>query len=388
MNSGIHGASHLTADSVDDNRNHVSPPDDDSRGLNQFIPFQGFLNQTHARGRGLHQRQANIRFTELHEPHHGLERDRVDLAERGFPDRDKLQLQLARELEIPFKEGIAKRMHFARHDVCDGGDDAFAANAQHGQHMIVVSAVDIALRAERGDVDNLLNIAAGLLGPDDVFVRAELRHGLREHIQTGSAGHIIDENRGIHGVCNREIVANQARLRGLVVVWGDDEQPVHADCLGGFAVGDYLFGVISTSAGDDRNATIDALHNELNDAQPLIERERGALAGGGGADDCVRMVCNLQFDQPGKCRKINRPVLKRGNDCDGAAAKDRHKRLRLPLTNKFLGNLHGVGCRALSNVVRNAPEVDSVFHGEVAAETAHIDGVGVRGIDRHGVESL
>ena len=62
--------------------------------------------------------------------------------------------------------------------------------------------------------------------------------------------------------------------------------------------------------------------------------------------------------------------------------------LRLPLTNEFLRNLHGVGRRAFADIVRTAPEVDSVFNGEIAAETTNIDGVCIRGVDRHRVDAL
>jgi hypothetical protein len=119
-------------------------------------------------------------------------------------------------------------------------------------------------------------------------------------------------------------VANEPLLRRFIVVGGADEQAVHTDCVGGRAVFNDFLGVVAAGAGDDGNAPVDAFHDELNDAEPLVERERRALAGGCAANDCVRMICNLQFDQPCEAVKSTEPFLKRRLHRYGAATKDGH----------------------------------------------------------------
>lgn len=72
---------------------------------------------------------------------------------------------------------------------------------------------------------DLFDVTAGFFGSDDIFMRAKLRHGLRQNVQSGTAGRVVDDDRGIHRVRNREVMPHKPCLRGFVIVGRDDQKP-------------------------------------------------------------------------------------------------------------------------------------------------------------------
>ena len=190
--------------------------------------------------------------------------------------------------------------------------------------MIVVSGVNITVGTERSQVDDLLDVAARFFDADDILVPHQLRHRGGQHIEPRARRHVVDDDRQINAVGNGIVVRDKTRLRGFVVVRGNDEKTVYADRFCRAAALDYRFGAVSAGSGDHGNTAVDPFNDELDHTQPFVNGHGRGLACRPADDDGVGTACNLQFDQPRERGEIDSAVTERGNDRDGRALKNRH----------------------------------------------------------------
>ncbi len=138
----------------------------------------------------------------------------------------------------------------------------------------------------------------------------------RLNILAGPAWNVIDDQWHIHfvGYCGE--VAEKAFLGRFVIVGshlktGSCTQilrlPGHVQSLGG---------IVGSCTGDNRDAPLCLIHNNLDDANVFPVRDGGAFAGSPHRDDTVDSRFNLGVHQAAKSRFVHGAVVcKRCNQC-------------------------------------------------------------------------
>ena len=104
---------------------------------------------------------------------------------------------------------------------------------------------------------------------------------VRQDVDDGPAGHVVDDDRQVDGVTDRLEVQVEAFLRRLVVVAGRVQHGVGAGLLGELRQLDRFLGRVRAGAGNDRHPLLRGLDRELDDAGRLV-----TIAAALTADEC------------------------------------------------------------------------------------------------------
>jgi hypothetical protein len=84
---------------------------------------------------------------------------------------------------------------------------------------ILARQLDEVVAAGDALVRDPLELAGRILDADNVLVRlGEQTHGLGAHVDDGTAGDIVDEDRQRHGFGDRREMGDKALLRRLVII--------------------------------------------------------------------------------------------------------------------------------------------------------------------------
>ena len=144
----------------------------------------------------------------------------------------------------------------------------------------------------------MLDVAAGFLDADDVgtFV-GEGEGGFCGEVDTGAAGHVVDDDGNGRGFGDGAIVGEEAALVGLVVVGSDREEAADAFEVGaGEGVGEAK-GVVAAKAEHNGEATADGFDDEFLHGGAFVFGHGGGLAGGAEGDDIVYTRVYDVFDK-------------------------------------------------------------------------------------------
>ena len=285
------------------------------------------LGITHPR-----ERQAAVADVQAHQIHGLLDRDGVHIGEERVAQVDVLQLHLTALVGVSIQIAHDHIVHQLRQNVGDHGDHALRPQGEEGGNLVVVAGVDIQLIAAEGHrIRQGGDIAVGLLDAADVLVLREHLVSLRLNVQPRTAGHVVQDDRGVDMVRNRRVMGDQAVLRRLVVIRGHAEQTVHPEVLRLLGEVDRILGAVAPGPGDDGDALIDVVDAEFDGGGVLLMGQAGVLTGRTAHHDGIRAVLNLIVDDGGKRVKIDVALfVKRRHDRNSGARKKRVFHSRLP----------------------------------------------------------
>src|SRR6185369_8676224 len=209
-----------------------------------------------------------------------------------------------------------------RHYVGEHGDDPLGAAGHHREGDEVVAGEDVdPVAAERDDLGGLLQGAGRLLDGYDVLVHGDPGHGLGEHVDPGTAGHVVEDLRDRDCFGDRGVVAHQTFLGRLVVVGGHEQDAVSAGLFRLLAQFDRFLGRVGTGAGNDRNPLLHLRDDRLDHVHMLIVIERRGLAGSAARYDGIGPALDLELHQFTELFEIDLAFIEWSYYCDNASFK-------------------------------------------------------------------
>src|SRR5437899_7178027 len=246
-----------------------------------------------------------------------LDRDRIGFQEQDLEQRIELVMDGPGLGRIPGCPGVHQRRHLGRRHVGGHRNDAFRAHRQHQRGQRSITGEDReAVAAELDDLAHLLERPRPFLDAHDVSDLGMPRNRLRCQIQGGAPGDVVKDLREMHCLSHGLVVPVEALLSRLVVVRRDQEGRVRADGLGMAGELDRLVRRVGPRAGNDRHATPDGLHGELDDPLVLFMGQRGGLARRPARHDTIGSVCDLPLEQIAEGFLVYFAMAKRRDDGD------------------------------------------------------------------------
>src|SRR5438876_1411752 len=246
-----------------------------------------------------------------------LDRDRIGFQEQDLEQRIELVMDGPGLGRIPGRPGVHQRRHLGRRHVGGHRDDALRAHRQHRQGQRIIAGEDReSVAAELDDLAHLLERTRPFLDAHDVAEVGQPRHRLRGHIHAGATRDVVKDLRELHRLGHGLVMAVEALLGRLVVIRRVQEARVRADGLGMPGELDRLVRRVGPCASNDRHATPDSLHGELDDPLVLFMGERGGLARRPTRHDTVGSVRDLPLEQIAEGFLVYFALAKRGDDSD------------------------------------------------------------------------
>ena len=183
-------------------------------------------------------------------------------------------------MDIATIERVGEVTHRTGGRVCDHRDDADGADGQERQEQAVIARIpgQTGLHAL---AHRACDVAGGVLDGLDVVEFGHTTVGFQLDVQSGTARHIVDDDRLVRGIVDRLVVAEHAFLRRTGVIRGDHEHRVGARLLGLLHHAHGVRGVVGTGAGNDRH-----VHDFLDglDQFDLLLHVGGRRFAGGAVD--------------------------------------------------------------------------------------------------------
>ena len=236
-----------------------------------------------------------MRRRQAHQFSGGLDGDGVGFDEEVREKPIVLEVEAAGFVPAASGGGVDEVGHGARDDVGGDADDANRTDSHHGQGEAVIAGQhgDVAGGLDAADA---VHAAAGFLDADHVRMPGQRSDGGHGNFAGGAPGHIVEHDWQAE-VGHRREVADQAGLRGLVVVGGDLERAVGADLPGppgqlqGFRCG------VAAGARDDFDAAGGGLYGDADDLDVFMMVQGGRLAGGADWHHPIYAASHLKGDQ-------------------------------------------------------------------------------------------
>ncbi len=175
------------------------------------------------------------------------------------------------------------------------------------------------------DGHDLLQVAGGLLDPDDALVLGEAQQRLRADVGAGSAGHVVDDDRQAALIGDGAVVRLEHALVGLVVVRRHDQGGVRAESGRASGGGDAGAGVVRAGARHDVDPTggshlLDGRHRQLDDALAFGRVEGRRLAGRADGHEAVDASLDLAAQQAAQGGLVQPTVRRERRDERGVGA--------------------------------------------------------------------
>ena len=140
------------------------------------------------------------------------------------------------------------------------------------------------------------------------------------HVDAGAPLHAVHNDRAADGRGDGLVVLVEAFLGGLVVVGRDGEDAVRAQALQFARQFDDFARVVAARAAQHRHLALGLFDRDLDDAQMLGARERGAFAGGAAGNQEIDSGIDLAADQPAQRLFIERQIAPERSDQRRAAS--------------------------------------------------------------------
>ena len=233
-------------------------------------------------------------------------------------------MQLPGAFVVAGDERVVELGDRIRREVRDAAEMSPAAEAEHR----VAEQLDPRQRDEVRaglveHVGDVLEVAGGLLDPDDVRVgAAQPPDGRRRDVDGGADGDVVDDDRQVGKlVGDASVPPEQALLLCPAVVGRDDERGGRAQALGFGGQLQRLGHQRGPGAGQERHPPGDRRRRRAHHRDPFLDGLRGRLAGRAADRDPVRSVRKLPVDQPRDRRQVQFAGVgeRRDQRCDGAA---------------------------------------------------------------------
>src|ERR1700719_1053555 len=257
----------------------------------------------------------------------GIRFDEVYIHERKIPE-----VQASRFGKIAGKSGLYKAGHFRGYFVGGDGDQAAATEGNKRQRQRVVAGEDEKIFGnEVEDGAHLGDIAGGFLDAHDIRDLREAEDGGRLDVDAGAALNAVEDDGQVDGGGDGFEVLEEAFLRGLIVVGSDGEDAVGAEILEFDGERDDFSGVIAAGAREDGHFALGDFEGELDDAEMLGVRERGAFSGGAAGDEEVDACVELAGDERAEGLLVERAVSAKWRyECGAGSGKHGCSFLRIP----------------------------------------------------------
>ena len=124
-----------------------------------------------------------------------------------------------RALDISFQQQAHHVLDLVADQVSHHADNAVATYGHDQERLVVVAAPDLEVGASAlDDSGDLVHVAAGFFGANDVVDLAQPDRGLVGHIHAGAAHDVVDDAGQIGLAGNRLEVLVHPLLRGFVVI--------------------------------------------------------------------------------------------------------------------------------------------------------------------------
>ena len=133
-----------------------------------------------------------------------------------------------------------------------------------------------------------------------------------QHVGAGAAGHVVHEHGQGDFVVDGLEVLEDALLRGLVVVGGDEQGGVGAGLFGEAGEADGFYRIIGACAGDDRHAALYLIHADADGGFMFGMGHGGGFAGGAAGHHAVHALFNLPFNVGAVGLFVDGAILERG----------------------------------------------------------------------------
>ena len=236
-----------------------------------------------------------------------LDRDRIRR------DLEQLVGRLRRLVDAPGLDVVAllvqpdHLLHLRPGDVRVDADAADAPELQEREDQVVVARVQVEPRV-LDDAARLVEVVVCLLDCFDGRDLRQLHDRLGLDIDHDAAGNVVDDDRPVADIRDRLEVLDDAALRRLVVVGGDDQEAMRAGGVRRVREVDRMGGRIRTRAGDHGGAVADGAERNADELEPLVVGERRRLAGRAGDDETVRAVLDEMVRQSCETVEVDRAV--------------------------------------------------------------------------------
>src|SRR5437764_7002270 len=156
--------------------------------------------------------------------------DRVGLNLEQLVDRFELLVDLSRRLGVALSERADHRLDLRSADVRVHTNTTDPAELEERQDEAVVPRVEIKLGVV-DDAPRLDEVVIRLFDRSNGRDPGELDHGLGLDVDHDPAGDVVDDDRPVADVGDRAEVLDDPAGGRLVVVRGDDEEPVYTELV-------------------------------------------------------------------------------------------------------------------------------------------------------------
>ena len=258
---------------------------------------------------GRNERQTPNGLEQAHFGKGGFYGDGIGLDEVDVHESEITIMEAAGFGKITGEGGLHEAGHFRGNFVGGDGDQAAATEGDERKRQgVVAREYEEILRNKVEDGAHLRDIAGGFLDSDDVFDLRKAENGGRLDVDARATLDAVENNGQVDGRGDGFEVLEEAFLRGLVVIGSDGEDAVGAEFLDFVGERDDFGGVVAAGAGEDRDLALGDFEGELNDAEMLGMRERGAFPGGAAGDEEVDARVELALDERAESGFVERAV--------------------------------------------------------------------------------
>jgi len=215
-----------------------------------------------------------------------LDRDGIGLDLEQLVDRFELLVDLSRRLGVALAESANHGLDARPHDVRVHTNTADPAELEERQDQVVVPRIEVEVGL-RDDAPRLDEVVIRLLDRPNGRDPGELDHRLGLDVDDNPTGDVVDDDRPVADVGDRAEVLDDPAGGRLVVVGGDDEEPVYTEFVRFARQVDGVSGGVGAGAGDNGAAPTQGVDGDPEELHPLVVGEVGALPRGGGHDEPV-----------------------------------------------------------------------------------------------------
>ena len=156
-----------------------------------------------------------------------------------------------------------------------------------------------------------VDLAGGILDPDDPGQLGKRAHGVGHHVDDGPAGDSVDHDRQIAAVMQGCVMRDHPGLGWLVVIGCHDKGRVGPDLLGKAHQRHAFDGVVRPGPSNDRHAAAGGFHHHFDHGLVLVMGKRRAFPGGSDRHKAGGAFGDLPFDQVFERIKIQLAVFER-----------------------------------------------------------------------------
>src|SRR5947207_1223748 len=245
-----------------------------------------------------------------------LDRDGVGLDLQQLVDRFELLLDLSRRVSIALAESADHGLDARPDDVRVHANAADTAELEEREHEVVVPRIEVELGLG-DDAARLADVVIRLFDGTDGGDLGELDDRLGLDVDHNAARNVVDDDRPVADVGDRAEVLDDPAGGRLVVVRGDDEEPVYTELVRFTRQVDGVSGGVGAGVGDNGAPPAEGVDGDSEELEPFVVAERGALPGRRGHDEPIGTTLDEVLREFAEALEVDGSVAPEGRDDRG-----------------------------------------------------------------------